>query len=83
MTSRRARPSRLGARAVNLGPRPGSTVPAGLIWLSGAGVPVDGAAGTGVNIAGIGSLYTDTINGDLYIQRGVINNVEWHGFIQA
>jgi hypothetical protein len=36
----------------------------------GAGAPVDGAAGTGFGVAGIGSRYTDTTAGNLYVNAG-------------
>lgn len=44
-------------------------------WLNGAGVPVDGT--TGDNFAQKGSLYTDTTNGDLYIQTSAITTPVW------
>lgn len=54
-----------------------------ITWLSGAGAPTDGAAGTGVNVAGRGSFYTDIDTGVTYIQLGAITNVEWHGILLA
>ncbi len=39
-------------------PAPGNDV----VWLSGAGAPTDGAAGTGAGTAGPGSIYTDVTN---------------------
>lgn len=46
-----------------------------VIIMQGAGTPVDGT--TGDNVAGIGSLYVDTINGNLYIQAAVITAPVW------
>lgn len=60
-------------------PAPGN----GIVWLSGNGVPTDGAAGTGVGTAARGSLYTNTATGVLYVNLGTIANVEWHGALLA
>ena len=35
-----------------------------VLFLSGAGAPVDGVSGTGAGVAGPGSLYIRTSNGD-------------------
>lgn len=41
-----------------------------VVIMNGAGVPVDGGAGTGATFAEIGSQYIDRTNGDLYINAG-------------
>lgn len=46
-----------------------------VVIMNGAGAPVDGT--TGDNFAGIGSMYIDRTNGDLYIQTAVISNPVW------
>jgi len=40
------------------------------VILQVAGVPVDGASGTGAGVAGLGSIAVDTANGDLYVNGG-------------
>lgn len=45
------------------------------VIMQGAGAPVDGT--TGDNFAGIGSLYIDTTNGNLYLQSAVITAPVW------
>lgn len=52
-----------------------SRSPHDVCWLEGDGAPVDGT--TGDNFAGIGSLYSDYTNGDLYIQTGAITSPVW------
>lgn len=47
----------------------------GVIILTGAGTPVDGT--TGLNFAGIGSLYVDVTNGILYINQDVAATPAW------
>lgn len=51
------------------------------LWLTGAGVPVDytdgDPAATGEGTAGIGSLYTDSTNGKLYINGGTQAHPVW------
>jgi hypothetical protein len=51
------------------------------LWLTGAGVPVDYTDGTppatGEGTAGIGSLYTDSTNGKLYINGGTKAEPLW------
>ena len=49
--------------------------PSQVVWMEGAGAPVDGT--TGDNFAGKGSLYTDTTNAKLYIQTGAITSPTW------
>lgn len=41
-----------------------------VLIVADAGVPVDGATGTGAGSVGIGSLYIDTTNGKIYINSG-------------
>jgi hypothetical protein len=48
-----------------------------VVILTGAGAPVDGTSGTGLNVAGIGSLYIDTTAGVLWIQTGLITSPVW------
>lgn len=43
----------------------------------GSGAPVDGAAGTGVNIGGPGSTYTDLATGIRYVNFGLITSPAW------
>jgi hypothetical protein len=50
-------------------------LPGDVVILQGAGAPVDGT--TGDNVAGTGSLYTDTTNGVLYINTGAIDTPTW------
>lgn len=45
--------------------------------LHGDGAPTDGVSGTGYNIAGKGSLYTDYTNGKLYINTGTKSSPTW------
>lgn len=52
-----------------------------VVWLSGAGAPTNGVAGTGVGEAGPGSFYTDVTNKILYINHGTINDVLWNAVI--
>lgn len=46
-----------------------------VVFMQGAGAPVDGT--TGDNFAGPGSLYIDTTNGDLYLQTSAITTPVW------
>lgn len=41
-----------------------------VLIVADAGVPVDGASGTGAGHVGKGSLYIDTTNGKIYINSG-------------
>ena len=50
---------------------------AAIVFLSGAGAPTNGAAGTGVNSAGPGSRYFDSTNTTEYWQSGSISSVSW------
>jgi hypothetical protein len=54
---------------------------ADLFWLAGAGAPVDytdgDPAATGEGTAGIGSLYTNTTNGKLYVNGGTKAQPIW------
>lgn len=50
-------------------------VAATVVFLSGAGVPVDGT--TGLNVTGKGSLYFDTTNSNLYINSAVSSATVW------
>lgn len=45
-------------------------LPGDIVMLTGAGVPVDGVAGTGAGVAGPGSLYFRTGAGSLYVNGG-------------
>lgn len=45
--------------------------------LNGAGVPVDGVAGTGAAFAEIGSQYIDRTNGNLYLNAGTKASPTW------
>jgi hypothetical protein len=51
------------------------------LWLTGAGAPVDytdgDPAATGEGTAGIGSIYTDSTNGKLYINGGTKAEPVW------
>jgi hypothetical protein len=50
------------------------------MWkLAAAGTPVDGAVGTGTGagFAGIGSEFTDTTAGNLYINGGTLASPVW------
>ena len=42
-----------------------------------SGTPTNGASGTGLNKALIGSTLTDTTNGSIYINRGSATNLNW------
>jgi hypothetical protein len=46
-----------------------------VVMLFGAGAPSDGT--TGDNVAGVGSLYLDTTNGNAYLQTAVITSPVW------
>jgi hypothetical protein len=46
-----------------------------VVVMQGAGAPTDGV--TGDNFAGIGSMYIDVTNGNLYLQTGVITSPVW------
>lgn len=46
-------------------------------FFSGAGVPTDGAGGTGAGWAMRGSLYSDVLGGKLYINGGTRVNPVW------
>lgn len=48
-----------------------------VIWMGGNGTPVDGTSGSGVGIAGIGSLFTDYTNANLYINAGTKASPTW------
>lgn len=48
---------------------------ANVVWMSGAGVPVDGT--TGDDVAGPGYLYSDITNGNLYIQTAPVDAPVW------
>jgi hypothetical protein len=58
-----------------------SRIPEGLVWLSGAGAPVDYTDGdpvaTGDGVAGKGSLYSDVTAGALYINKGTAAEPSW------
>lgn len=54
-----------------------------VVMLVGAGAPTDGGAGTGLNFAGIGSLYIDTTNGEVYVQTAVISSPVWKKVTRA
>lgn len=64
----------------NYTPPPG-WIPPGLIWLQGAGAPVDGVAGTGHGVAAIGSRYTNTTTGDEYVNTGTQASPTWTGVV--
>lgn len=49
----------------------------GTHWISGAGAPTDGTSGTGSGFAGVGSLYSDTTNANLYINGGTQASPTW------
>jgi len=57
-----SRPNMLGMLA--------DLVKSGTLIIRNPGVPVDGAAGTGVNLCGTGSMYIDTTNANVYINGG-------------
>lgn len=64
------------------GSTPGVLAPGNnVVWLSGAGAPTNGVAGTGVGTAGPGSKYTDTVAKIEYNQHGTINDVLWNAVI--
>jgi hypothetical protein len=44
---------------------------------SDAAAPTNGTSGTGAGIMGIGALYTDTLNGVLYINTGTQVSPTW------
>lgn len=48
-----------------------------VVDLEGDGAPTSGASGTGDNVAGPGSRYTDYTNANLYIQTGLITAPAW------
>lgn len=48
----------------------------GVMTLSGSGAPTDGTSGTGVSIAGPGSLYIRT-NGQIYINTNTLASPTW------
>lgn len=48
------------------------------VWhVADAGAPVNGTSGTGVGMLGIGSLYTNTTTGDLYLNTGTKASPVW------
>ena len=49
----------------------------GVLDMTGAGAPTDGVAGTGFGKAGIGSSYTNTTNGAVYINTGTLASPTW------
>lgn len=50
---------------------------AGVVVISEAGAPTDGTSGDGAGVAEIGSLYTDTTNGVLYINTNTKASPTW------
>lgn len=53
---------------------------ANLLPLSGAGAPTDGESGTGAGArgqGGVGCLYHDTTNGEIYVNRGTHASPAW------
>jgi hypothetical protein len=56
-------------------PTGGSLAVGPTVFITGAGVPVNGT--TGLNVAGIGSLYSDITNGKLYITTGPASATVW------
>lgn len=48
-----------------------------LVLISAAGVPTSGGSGTGVNVAGKGSLYVNISTGLGYQQQGLISAPSW------
>lgn len=56
-------------------PLPGTSL--NLVMFSGATTPVDGSSGSGVNVAGKGSLYTARDTGALYINTGTLSSPVW------
>lgn len=55
----------------------GRDITPGVLSLSGAGAPTDGAAGTGAGVAATGCLYQDTTNGVLYINTNTKTAPLW------
>jgi len=48
------------------------------VWLfTNAGVPSDGASGTGAGFAGKGSICSDITNGELYTNQGTKASPTW------
>lgn len=56
-------------------PFPGTTLD--LVYFSGATTPVNGGSGTGVGIAGKGSMYTARDTGVLYLNTGTKSSPTW------
>lgn len=52
--------------------------PTGVVFLSGAGAPVDGVAGTGAGTARPGSRYLDTATNIEYRQNGTLASPVWN-----
>ncbi len=50
-------------------------LPSNVLFMVGAGVPVDGT--TGDNVAGPGSFYIDITNSNLYVQASLITTPVW------
>lgn len=50
---------------------------ADLVVISNAGVPTDGASGTGAGVAQPGSLCIDTTNFDIYMNTGTQASPTW------
>lgn len=48
-----------------------------VVVMTGTGAPTDGGAGTGLNFAGPGSLFTNITAGNIYIQTGLISSPVW------
>lgn len=48
-----------------------------VVFIGKAGVPVDGGAGTGVNVAGTGSICVDYTNGNLYVNANTKASPTW------
>lgn len=48
------------------------------VWeIADAGAPTNGTSGTGAGFAGIGSMYTNTTNGNTYINTGTKASPTW------
>lgn len=54
-----------------------------VVMLVGAVAPTDGGAGTGLNVAGPGSLYVDTTNAEMYVQTTASSSPTWKKVTRA
>lgn len=54
---------------------------AGILILTGAGAPTNGTSGTGVGIAGPGSLYWDSTNKHWLVNQNTIASPTWNQII--